>query len=245
MAHIREHADLDLDSPVLVEGLPGVGIVGKIATDHLVDSFEMEYYASCHCDGLPRTAVYEKGDRTIRPPVRIYADEQRDLLALQSDVPVSPESAPEFASCVTAWLADNDVLPIYLSGLPQEKDGRPKMYGVGIGAAQDRLADHDIDVPSESGMVSGPTGALLAEASEQELDAIGLVVQANPQFPDPEAARVVLVDGIESILSVDVDTDKLVDQAEEIAEAREKLAQRMQEATQEESSQAKPLGMYQ
>ncbi|WP_336328095.1 proteasome assembly chaperone family protein [Halovenus sp. HT40] len=245
MAHVREHTDLNLDSPMLVEGLPGVGIVGKIATDHLVENFEMEYYASCHCDGLPRTAVYEEGDRSIRPPVRIYADEQRDLLALQSDVPVSPESAPEFASCVTGWLADNDVLPIYLSGLPQEKADPPKMYGVGVGAAQDRLADHDIDAPSESGMISGPTGALLAEAGEQELAAIGIVVQANPQFPDPEAARTVLVNAIEPLLSVDIDTDKLVDQAEEIAEAREKLAQRMQEATQQESSQAKPLGMYQ
>ncbi|MFT4946045.1 MAG: hypothetical protein ACI8TL_000276 [Natronomonas sp.] len=245
MAHIREHTDLDLDAPVLVEGLPGVGIVGKIATDHLVETFEMEHYASCHCDGLPRTAVYEEGDRTIRPPVRIYADEKRDLLALQSDVPVSPESAPEFASCVTAWLADNDVLPIYLSGLPQEKSDPPEMYGVGIGAAQDRLSEHDIEAPSESGMISGPTGALVAEANEQELDAIGLVVQANPQFPDPEAARVVLVDGIEPLLSLDIDTDKLVDQAEEIAEARERLAQRMQEANQQESSQAKPLGMYQ
>lgn len=245
MAHIREHTTLDLDSPVLIEGLPGVGIVGKIATDHLVETFGMEYYASCHCDGLPRTAVYTEGERTIRPPVRIYANEQRDLLALQSDVPVSPESAPEFASCVTAWLADNDVLPIYLSGLPQEKSDPPKIYGVGIGAAQNRLAEHDIDVPSESGMISGPTGALLAEANEQDLDAVGLVVQANPQFPDPEAARIVLVDGIEPLLSVDVDTDKLVEQAEEIADAREKLAQQMQEATHQESSQARPVGMYQ
>lgn len=245
MAHITEHADLDLDSPLLVEGLPGVGLVGKIAASHLVETLDMEHYASCHCDGLPRTAVYEEGDRAIRPPVRIYADEQRDLLVLQSDVPVSPESAPEFANCVTGWLKANDALPVYLSGLPAEKDGVPKMYGVGIGAARDKLAEHGIEAPSESGMISGPTGALLAEASEQELDAIGLVVQANAKFPDPEAARVLLVDGIEPFLSLDIETEKLVEQAEEIADAREKLAQRMQEANQQESSQAKPLGMYQ
>lgn len=245
MAHIEEHAEFNLDSPLLVEGLPGVGLVGKIATDHLVQSFEMEEFASCHCDGLPRTAVYEEGDRTVRPPVRIYADEQRDLLALQSDVPVSSELAPEFASCVTGWLAANDVLPVYLSGLPVEKADVPEMYGVAVGAAQDRLAGHDIEPPTESGMISGPTGALLAEAHEQSYPAIGLVVQANAQFPDPEAARVALVEGIEPLLSADISTDKLLDQAEEIAAAREKLAQRMQDANQEESSQAKPLGMYQ
>jgi uncharacterized protein len=245
MAHIAEHTELDLDSPLLVEGLPGVGLVGKIATSHLVEQFDMVEYASCHCDGLPRTAVYEEGDRSVRPPVRLYASEDHDLLALQSDVPVSPESAPEFATCVTGWLAANDVTPVYLSGLPGEKDDVPQMYGVAVGAAQDCLTDHDIPLPTESGMISGPTGALLAEANGQDLSAIGLVVQANAKFPDPEAARVLLTEGIEPLLSVDIDTEKLVEQAEDIADARERLAQRMQEANQEESSQAKPLGMYQ
>ena len=244
MAHIEEHAEIDLDSPVLVEGLPGVGLVGKIAADHLVESLEMEYYASCHCDGIPRVAVYEEGDAEIRPPVRIYADEARDLLVLQSDVPVSPQAAPEFASCVTGWFASNDVLPVCLSGLPEEKSEPPEMYGIGTGGAGALLADHDIARPSEHGMVSGPTGALLAEAGEQGLDSLGLVVQANAQFPDPEAARILLVEGVEPISGIDVETEKLVEQAEEIAEARKRLAKQMQQA-QEESSQAKPLGMYQ
>mgnify|MGYP006278308681 FL=1 len=244
MAHIEEHAEVDLDSPVLVEGLPGVGLVGKIAADHLVESLEMEYFASCHCDGLPRVAVYEEGDPEIRPPVRIYADEDHDLLVLQSDVPVSPQAAPEFASCVTGWFGRNDVLPICLSGLPEEKEEPPELYGLGTGGAGELLADHGVPRPSEHGMVSGPTGALLAEASEQGVDSVGLVVQANAQFPDPEAARILLVEGIEPISGIDVETETLVEQAEEIAEARERLAKQMQQA-QEESSQARPLGMYQ
>ncbi|MEF8882717.1 MAG: PAC2 family protein, partial [Halapricum sp.] len=51
MAHVNVHReDLDFDEPVLVEGLPGLGLVGKIAADHLVDTFEMDHYASIHCD---------------------------------------------------------------------------------------------------------------------------------------------------------------------------------------------------
>jgi len=41
-----------------------------------------------------------------------------------------------------------------------------------------------------------------------------------------------------------VDTEQLVEQADKIADAREKLAQRMQQAD-DESSQAQPVGMYQ
>ncbi len=244
MAHIVEHRSLDLESPYLVEGLPGVGLVGKIAADHLVEQFEMDHYASCRCEGLPKAAVYHEDERSVLPPVRIYADEDRDLLALQSDVPVSPTAAEDFASCVTGWLADNGVTPLYLSGLPAEKDGVPEMYGVSTGGAEGLLTENGIPAPSEGGVISGPTGALLAEAGETGLDALGLVVQANANFPDPEAARVLLASAIEPIAAVDVDTDTLVEQADRIADAREQLAQQMQQA-QEESTRAEPLGMYQ
>jgi uncharacterized protein len=244
MAHIEEKQSMALDNPVLVEGLPGVGLVGKLAADHLVEQLEMEYYAACHCDGLPDVAVYEEGERGIQPPVRIYADEQRDLLVLQSDVPVSPTAADEFSTCVTGWLAGKDALPLYLSGLPEEKDGVPTLYGIGTGDADTLLAEHDIPVPTESGMVSGPTGALLAEAGEQDLDSVGLIVQADANFPDPEAARVFLKDGIGPLAGIDVATDKLVEQADKVAAARERLAKQMQEA-EEESTRAQPLGMYQ
>jgi len=243
MAHVAEHRTIDLDSPVLVEGLPGVGLVGKLAADHLVEQLDMEYVASCHCEGLPKAAVYHENERDVLPPVRFYADEDRDLLAMQSDVPVSPSAAKDFATCVTGWLAENDVTPLYLSGLPEEKNGVPALYGVSTGDAG-LLDDHDISTPSENGLISGPTGALLAEAGEQGLDALGLVVQANADFPDPEAARVLLVEAVGPVAAVDIDTDTLVEQADRIAKAREQLAQQMQQA-EEESTRAEPLGMYQ
>jgi uncharacterized protein len=244
MAHIDVHSDIELDSPVLVEGLPGVGLVGKIAADHLVNTLEMEYYASCHCDGLPKVSVYEEGDAAIRPPVRIYADETRDLLVLQSHVPVSPERATEFSGCLTAWLVEHDVTPIYLSGLGEQKSGVPDMYGIGTGDGGALLDEHGIDLPSENGLVSGPTGALIADAARQNLDSVGLIVQSNTKFPDPEAARVLIVHGIEPIAGINVTTETLVEQAEEIADAREKLAKQMEQAD-EESSQAQRLRMYQ
>ncbi len=244
MAHIDVHSDVTVDEPMLVEGLPGVGLVGKIAADHLVEELDMTYYASCHCNGVPQTATYQADDRTVRPPVRIYADETHDLLVLQSDVPVSPQAAPDFSTCLAGWFAEQTVTPICLSGLSEEKDGVPAMYGVGVGGGETLLAEHDIDPPSEPGLVSGPTGALLSEVNQAGLDGAGLIVQASAKFPDPEAARVLLKNGIEPITDITVETDRLVEQAETIAQAREKLAQRMQQA-EEESTQAQSVGMYQ
>ncbi len=248
MAHVTiRDPDVELDQPTLVEGLPGVGLVGKIATDHLVDSLDMTYYASIdECEGIPRIAMYGEGAYDVRPPVRVYADEDRDLLALQSDVPIDQGAAAEFATCVTDWLNERNVTPIYLSGLPtEEKATPPELFGIACGGGAERLDGLGVDRPPESGVVSGPTGALLTRAAQLDRDAVGFVVQSNARFPDPEAARILLKEGVGPVADVDVPLDELVDQADQIRDAKEKFAQQMQQAAEEKSTQAKPLRMYQ
>ncbi|MFC4356523.1 proteasome assembly chaperone family protein [Halobium salinum] len=247
MAHIDVLDEgLALDAPYLVEGLPGVGLVGKIAADHLVEEFEMTHYANVLCDGLPRVAVYQEGDADLRPPVRLYADEERGLVVLQSDVPVHPQAATEFAECIDGWLDEHSVVPIYLSGIGREKDEEPPvLYGVASGEGHDLLSEAGVDAPAETGVVTGPTGALMNHAIQERRTAVGLIVESDPQFPDPEAARKLITDGIGPLAGVDAPTEDLVEHAEEIRDAKQRLAQRMGDGEQAESTQAKPLGMYQ
>lgn len=245
MAHVTVHRDdLELDEPVLVEGLPGLGLVGKIAVDHMVETFEMPHIASCHCDGLPEIAVYDADGHGIESPVRIHADEQRDLLALQSDVPISPSAATEFASCVTGWFAEVDALPLFVTGAQRSGGQTTDIFGISTGEADDQLDSLEVQTPDERGVVSGPTGALLYHAGRAEIDSLGFVVEANAQFPDPAAAKVLLERAIEPVAGVDIDTDALIEQAQDISEAKEKLARRMQDAG-DERSQAQPVSMFQ
>lgn len=237
--------DVSLEEPTLVEGFPGVGLVGKIATDHMIEAHEMDHYANVHCDGLPRVAVYREDNRALTTPVRLYVDAENDLVALRSDVPVNPGAATEVAGCLESWFAETATFPIFLSGLGKEKgEAPPAIYGVATGDGGDALDRADVGDPPEAGLVSGPTGAMLAESLERDRDAVGLVVESDPQFPDPEAARVLIRNGIDPIAGTETPTDGLVDQASEIREAKQAFAERMQQAT-EESSQAEPLKMFQ
>ncbi|NGM69527.1 proteasome assembly chaperone family protein [Natronolimnobius sp. AArcel1] len=247
MARINtQGAPVDLENPTLIEGFPGVGLVGKIATDHLVDQLEMRYYASVHCEGLPRIGVYRGGDRTVRPPVRLYVSEEHNLLALQSDAPIGAQAAGSVANCVTNWIVDQDATPLYLSGLPAEReDGDPSVYGVATGNAGSLLEDHAVDKPPEDGVITGPTGALINRGAQLGYDTLGLVVECNPQFPDPEAAGILLEEAIAPISGLEIDVDELLERAEEIRAKREQFAQQMQALAQDESSQAQPLRMYQ
>lgn len=246
MVEVKEHMDLELDDPVLVEGLPGVGLVGKIAADHLVDEFGMDLYATVHCDSLAPVAVYHEGDRDVQAPVRVYAAPEEDLLVLQSDIPVNAEAVREFANCFTNWLVQSEVFPVYLSGMgTKDRTSPPPIHGLATGDATGRLDDLDVDLPSESGVISGPTGALVNRAAERDLDSVALVVESDPQFPDPAASRVLIEHGISHLADVSVSVEDLVEHAEEIREKKEQLAAKMQQAQKEESSEAQPLRMYQ
>ncbi|MFB6085968.1 MAG: proteasome assembly chaperone family protein [Halodesulfurarchaeum sp.] len=248
MGSVVTTRDVELDRPVMIEGLPGVGLVGKIATDHVIDELDMDAIGYVDCEGLPKIAVYGEHGREVETPVRIYADTESDLLALQSDVPVSRQAAPGFAEILVDWLESVDALPLFLSGLPLEEpepDVSPTVYGVATGESASELDAHDIEAPTERGVIGGPTGALVNRASHCSLDSCGLIVESDPQFPDPAAARQLIANAIEPIADISVSTDDLVERAEEIRSQKEKLAKRMQQAGEEESSQAQPLRMYQ
>lgn len=248
MAHIdRLRPDADLTDPTLVEGFPGVGLVGKIAVDHLIDELGMVHHANLHCEGLPRVASYAADTPALRTPVRLYAHDEGNLLALQSDVPVASDAATTVAECLGGLFSDHEVTPVYLSGLPtrnDETEASPAVFGVSTGDGKRLLAGADIDSSDDPGLISGPTGALLNHAVETGETAVGLVVESDARFPDPEASRVLIERGIGPIAGIDVPVKDLVDHADEIRAAKEEFAKRMQAAS-SESTRAQPLRMYQ
>lgn len=251
MGHVHIHDNnVRLQNPIFVEGFPGIGLVGKIAADHLIDQFSMSYYASIECPSLPAVTSYGPSCREPLAPVRIYADQERNLLALKADVAVSPQIVSDFASCLTNFLVEHDALPIYVTGLARaadaDLDADRALYGIATGPGQGRqiLVEHDVDPPAEEGIWSGPTGALLDLARKQELTSVGLIVETDPEFPDPAAACTLIEDGISPITGITVSVEPLKERAIDIRNTKQSLATEMRESEANESSKAESLGMY-
>lgn len=279
MGHIDVHEPVEVSDALLIEGFPGVGLVGKITVDHLVEEFEMQHFADIHCEGLPKAASFGSGYSSLHTPVRLHADPDRNLIVLQSDVQVTPDAAYEFAECVSGWLDETGTTPIYVAGIAPDGeedgetaggpngDGTPdggrdraapdgnvpiqsddgeetRIRGVASGSAVQLVEEAGLPAPEMAGMVSGPSGALLAQALEADLPALGLVVDTHANFPDPGAAKAILKRVIEPLAGVDVAVDKLDQQAEQVKNAKEQLAARVG-AEDEMSSKATALRMYQ
>lgn len=251
MAHVTvETPAVDLDEPMLLDGLPGMGLVGKLVADHVVAEFDMTYYGGVHCEGVPPVAAYRPEESSVRPALQLYADPERDVVALVSDVPVSPEDAPEFAACITEWLDANDITPVYLSGVngsattAEDRDGRPaELYGLSTGDGDALLDEAGIVPPRYAGIVTGPTGALLERAAEVELTGVGFLVESDDEFPDLDAARRVLDNGVSPLLNVDVDTDAFDDRSVEMTPITEAYLDQLREST-DGTTRAQPTPMF-
>ena len=234
--------NVGLEDPYLVEGFPGVGLVAKIAADYIVQRLDMQLYAEVFSEDAPSVTVFEKGE--LQSSIRIYASEEHDLLVLKSDAPVSSEDT-DIMEGLNEWMEENGITPLYQLGIPvQKKQEEPEVRGVFSGDASEVIDKADIQRPQGFGIVSGPTGGLLEKAIMRDLNAVGLTVKSDPQFPDPDAARKLIEEGISQITGISIDTANLKQSAEEIKEKKQKLVKQMQEAEDHEKSQAYPSEMY-
>src|SRR6056297_3204884 len=80
-------ADPDLQDPVLVEGLPGVGHVGKLAAEHLLEEKESQLVRRVYSEHFPpQVSVGDDGttDLVCAEVHAITADDQ-DMLVLTGD----------------------------------------------------------------------------------------------------------------------------------------------------------------
>lgn len=75
---VEEFID-ELELLMLVEGLLGVGLVGKIVVDYLVLEFDMIYYVDVFCEGVLKVVVYMEDDLVLYLLVRFYVDVEWDL----------------------------------------------------------------------------------------------------------------------------------------------------------------------
>lgn len=236
----------NLENPVLVEGLPGHGLVASIAVDHLTDQLGLEQYGTITSDAFPPVVTFRDG--LVRDLVRVYAGSSPDVLTLQSDVALPQRAYSPLADCVLSDLTDRVERAIFLVGAPAESESQlGEVRGVATTPAErDALENAGIEPGAEPGIVGGVTGALFKECHEANVPAVVLIVRAHPYLPDPAAARSVIENALEPLVEFDIDTSELEAQAGEIRRQMEQVAEQYREAVEDRHSEEQASSrMYQ
>ena len=226
--------DVDLTDPIMIEGLPGVGHVGKLVADHMVEELHAEKIIEIYSPHFP-PQVMVKEDGTIKQVKNeIYArrgqNGEPDLLIIIGDYQsATNEGHYELTSIFLDIAESYKVRRIYALG------------GYGTGQFVDKSsvmgAATSIELGEEmktqgvlfqenepGGGIIGVSGLLLGLGALRGLDVICLMGVTSGYLVDPKAASEVLR-VLSGILGIEVGMHALEERAKEM----EKIIGKLQE----------------
>jgi uncharacterized protein (TIGR00162 family) len=237
---IDRPATPDLDDPVLIEGLPGVGHVGKLAAEHLLEEFDAELVRRVYSEHFPPQVTVDDG-RTDLACAEVYAVREgtRDLLVLTGDHQAG--DGPGHYRVTNTLLdvaAAFDVTRIYaLGGVPTgELVDEPAV--IGAATTDDFIAElESVGVEfrenEPAGGIVGVSGLLLGLGERRGFEAACLMGETSGYLVDPKSARVVL-EVLEAAIPFEIGYDSLSERAEEMEEVVKRIRQMEQSAAQTE-----------
>lgn len=225
----------ELEDTIFIEGLPGVGNVGKLAAEHLIDEIGAEKFADVYSIYFPPQVIVDEDGLTKLVKNSLYykkgiGEDDRDLIILTGDYQgMTPQGQYKLSDELLSIAKDHDVdLVFSLGGYGQgEIIDEPKVLGAAtdpeiVEKAKELDITFDEEHPS-SGIV-GASGLLLGLGDElYDFEGICLMGETSGYFVDPSAARVVLEALISYIGIEGIGFEALEEKAEEVESLTSKV----------------------
>ncbi len=202
-------------NPIVIEGLPDVGLVGTIAASYIVEKMGYKEIGYVESDLFPPVMVIHEGK--LENPFKIYGNE--GVVVVLSEVAIPPNAVYPLAGALADWFNGIDAkLVISITGLPAENRmdiEKPEVFAVGNNEeAIKKLKDKQMEL-MEEGFIAGHYAMMLRECYKRNLNAISLLAQCFPVYPDPGAAAST-IESLEKFVPLGIDVGELMEKAEEI-----------------------------
>jgi uncharacterized protein (TIGR00161 family) len=228
---------------VLIEGYPGIGMVGVIAVRHMVMEFGAEPAFLMKTEDMPTAAIVHEG--RVYPSSGLFVSGDHGLAFFYSEqADLRPGVVQEISESVADLAREVGVETIVcLAGIrAPELEGEPGLY---YAATSERAAEpfKDVAEPLNRGTITGVSGPLLLEGSLRGIDAVCLLVETPGTYPDPRAASR-LVEALNEGMGLDIDTSKLEEEAERIAKTVEETMERLRRGVEEEEEESPTERMF-
>ncbi len=223
----------ELKNPVLVEGLPGVGNVGKIAAEYLKDNLDAKLMVEIFSKYLP-PQVLMKGDGTmylVRNQLWYYKNDEseHDLIILVGDYQgMSSEGQYELSYKVLEIVKEFGVNLIFTLGgygTGQLAD-KPRVFGAATNMELvEEMKKYDVyfSETEPSGGIVGAAGLLLGLGKELfRMEGVCLMGETSGYFTDPRSAYYVL-EKVRKYFNLSINMEELEFQSNEIGEITNQL----------------------
>jgi len=206
---LKKIKNVSIKNPIFIEGLPGIGFVGKLAADYLIKSNKMEKIIDIYSSSLPpEVDMKESG---VIEPVRYELYHKRknnvNYIILTGD---AQPSDPRGQYILNKFLIDHisKYKPKMILTLGGYATGKIKKNDVVYGAAtNDKLVQKykDIIIFGKSpGHIYGAAGQLLSFGMLRNIEGICLMGATHGSYVDAHAAKAVLK-ALDKILNINID----------------------------------------
>lgn len=225
---IIEKEPLEIEKPNVIIGLPDVGLVGLIATMHMIETLNMTMAGHIESKLFPPVIVLHNGE--IQSPIKIYAKDK--TIAIVSEIPIPSTAIFELSEALIARVKKWDPnLVLLLHGIPVPNRlnlEELKTYAIGTDDSTKAIInDNKIEV-MDTGVIVGLKAIFLWESLKQHIPTIALGAESFLEYPDPGAAASVIV-VLNRLLNLDLDVESLLNKAEELRVRMRDLMKRTQE----------------
>ncbi|MGB9841827.1 MAG: PAC2 family protein [Candidatus Bathyarchaeales archaeon] len=241
--YIKELRQINPSNAVLVEGFPGLGLVGKIAIRYLIKQLKAQRFAHLYSPHFPYfVLVNKKGSvRLLRGTFYFWKNEGggNDLILFTGDSQSQTiEGQYEIAGKMLDFAQKHGVKTIVtIGGYRMEAKGKPKVFAAATSEELLGKALRAGAVVSASGSpIVGTAGLILGLARFRKIEALCLLGETRGYLPDPLSARSVL-ETLNAIFNFNVDLTAF---DAEIAKAESMLA-RLQKIEEKRALQAEEI----
>ncbi len=247
-----------LNSPILIAGFPGAGLVGSISTSYIINRLHMNQIACVESEFIVPGVIYAEGK--LRHPFRLYSNERGDVCVLVCEAPVMIQGIYSVLDAVMNWALHNRVKEVMvLDGIAVE--GLPSSRSPIILSSDGKEADaanliHDyngdetkkeVNVVDNAGsiypstaFVGGMAGGILSSCLSNSIPSKAILIYTARGIPDPEGAAI-LIESLGKITdntSLKIDTAELRKQGAALKTRMEKIIQSLADEQQGQQEQA-------
>jgi uncharacterized protein len=218
-----------LVNPIVIEGFPGFGLVGTIATEFLMEHLCTELVGRFWFDDLPATIAIHGGK--VINPVGVSYCKKHNLLIVHS---ISGASGIEWKAAdlvlgIAKEVKAREIISLEGVGSPGETDKTNIFYYTNNKKSQEKLDKLKIESLKE-GIIMGVTSALMVKS---DMPTTCLFAETHSALPDSKAAAKI-IETLDKYLGLKVDYKPLLEQAEKFEEKLKGLLQKSQMAAAEQ-----------
>ncbi len=209
----------------IIEGFPGFGLIGTIATEFLMEHLQTEKIGTIEMDEVP--AMIAIHANKVIEPVSLHYNKKYNLVLIHA-INIGKDLGWKLADIIAQMAKDlsaKQIISLEGVGSPAGESGRVFYYATQDEGISKRL--QGIANPLQEGIIVGVTGALLAKHLDTPI--VALFAEAASGLPDSKAAAHI-IEALDKYTNLNVDPAPLMKQAEQFQKKLKGIIEKGQKA---------------